>query len=80
MTEFDNLKKSYTNTIQFGLVANVGYQQVKQGNDNLHELCKNLVENSNYDDMEKMRMKQELELLKESLSNEIERYYLPNNS
>jgi hypothetical protein len=30
--------------------------------------------------MEKMRMKQELELLKESLSNEIERYYLPNNS
>lgn len=75
MTEFDNLKRNYVATIQFGLMVNAGYQASKCGNEMLHEFCKRLVENSNYQDLEKMAMKQELEILKQSLEEEIEAYY-----
>ena len=75
MTEFDNLKSSYAAAVQFGLAANVGYQAAKHGNEMLHELCKQLVENSNYQDFEKMAMKSELEMLKKALEKEIDNYY-----
>ena len=75
MTEFDNLKSSYVVAIQFGLAANVGYQSSKHGNEMLHEFCKQLVGNSNYQDSEKMAMKQELEILKDALGKEIDAYY-----
>ena len=75
MTEFEILKASYTATIQFDLATNVGYLESKRGNEVLHEFCKQIVENSNYCDNEKRTMKQELELLKETLNKEIEAYY-----
>lgn len=75
MTEFDNLKSSYAAAVQFGLAANVGYQAAKHGNEMLHELCKRLVENSNYQNSEKMAMKQELEILKDALDGEIDVFY-----
>lgn len=75
MTEFENLKASYTATIQFGLATNVGYLESKRGNEVLHEFCKQLVENSDYYDNDKRAMNQELELLKETLNKEIEAYY-----
>ena len=75
MTEFDNLKSSYAAVIQFGLAAHVGYQAAKHGNEMLHELCKQLAENSNYQNSEKIAMKQELEILKNALDGEIEDYY-----
>lgn len=75
MTEFDNLKSSYAATIQLGLVANAGYQASKYGNEMLHEMCKRLVENSNYMDSEKETMKLELEILKKALEEEIDNYY-----
>ena len=46
----------------------------------LHELCKHLVEDSNYQDSEKMAMKQELEILKDALGKEIDAYYQRNDN
>ena len=75
MTEFEKLKNSYISTLQIGLTSNIGYHQAKHGNDILHKFCEQLVEGSNYRDDIKASMKRELELLKETLSHEIERYY-----
>ena len=75
MTEFDSLKNSYIATIQFGLIANVGPDEAKSGNELLHKFCESLIDNSNCQDMDKMAMKHELGLLKETLAKEIECYY-----
>lgn len=58
-----------------GLMMNAGYEEAKRGNDLLHKFCENCVDNSNYSDLDKQNMKQELELVKEALSQEIERYF-----
>lgn len=73
MTEFENLKSFYASYIRFGLEINVNYSYAKLGNDIFHEYCEKLVDNSNY--IDKAAMKQELGLLKESLSQEIEAHY-----
>ena len=75
MTEFDNLKRSYISAIQWGLTAIVGYNESKQGNEVLHKFCENLIENSDYNDSNKMTMKHELKIIKEALSKEIESFY-----
>ena len=75
MNDFINLKNSYVATIQMGLMQNTGYEEAKRGNDLLHKFCENCVDNSNYSDFDKQNMKQELELVKEALSQEIERYF-----
>lgn len=73
--EFNNLKNSYIATVQWGLIAKIGYQESKRGNDILHKFCENFIDNSDYYDVDKTAMKQELEALKETLSKEIEAYY-----
>ena len=73
MTEFERLKVFYASYIRFGLENNVGYNYAKLGNDVFHKFCETLVDNSNY--IDKAAMKQELELLKESLSQAIEAHY-----
>lgn len=75
MTEFDNLKSSYISAIQCGLAMGAGYNEAKHGNDILHKFCENLIDNSNYNDLCKMDMKNELEVIKEALSQEIESFY-----
>ena len=75
MTEYENLKRSYIATIQFGLSANVKYDEVKHGNDVLHRFCEQLIENSNYLEIDKQGMKHDLEIVKEALSQEIEAYW-----
>ena len=75
MTEFENIKASYTTTIQFCLAASAGHLESQRGNEVLHEFCKQLVENSDYCNNDKETMKQELELLKEALKEEIEIRY-----
>lgn len=75
MTEFDNLKNSYVAAVHWGFAAKVGYHESKRGNDILHKFCENLIDNSNYYDADKKAMKQELELVKEALSEEIELFY-----
>ena len=73
MTEFEYMKAFYASYIRFGLENNVGYSYAKLGNSLFHKYCENLVDNSSY--IDKAAMKQELELLKETLSKEIEAYY-----
>lgn len=75
MTEFDNLKRSYTLTVQFVLASKSGYHDAKAANELLHHLYENLVENSFYSDMDKAYMKLELQLLKEAFSEEIRCFY-----
>ena len=76
MTEFDNLKNSYITAVHWGFAATVSYYESKRGNDILHIFCENFVENSNYSNSAKIAMKQELELIKEALSEEIKSYYV----
>ena len=73
MTDFDNLKNSYVFAIQSGLAAKIDYQNCKIANNFIHKFCEIYVDNSGY--IDKAAMKQELELIKESLSQEIETYY-----
>ena len=75
MTEFDNLKNRYVLAVQISLATNNGYGAAKRSNEMFHKYCENLVERSNYADTAKSFMKSELKLLKEAMSNEIERYY-----
>lgn len=73
--DFETLKRSYAATVQCGLLSNISYNEAKRGNEMLHEFCKTLVELSNYSDRDKNTMKQALELLKQTLSQEIENFY-----
>lgn len=75
MTEFDNLKRSYTFAVQFLLASNVGYHKAKASNEMLHKFYENMVENSLYSDMDKVAMKLQLDLLKETFSQEIRLCY-----
>lgn len=72
MIDYQNLKNSYIAAIQTGLMLNAGYEEAKRGNDILHKFCENCVDNSDYSDLDKQYMKNDLELIKETLSKEIE--------
>ena len=75
MIDYLNLKNSYMAAIQAGLLLNAGYEDAKRGNDILHKFCEKCVDNSNYSTMDKQNMKHDLELLKETLSQEIEQRF-----
>lgn len=75
MTEFDNLKSSYTFAVQFLLASNIGYHKAKASNEMLHKFYEDMVENSLYSDMDKAAMKLQLDLLKEAFSEEIKSIY-----
>ena len=75
MIDYLNLKNRYIAAIQMGLLLNAGYEDAKRGNELLHKFCENCVENSNYSDLEKHNMKIDLEILKETLSREIELHF-----
>lgn len=72
MIDYQNLRSSYIAAIQFGLLVNASYEYAKHGNDILYKLCKSCVENSNYSDHDKQNMKDDLELVKQTLAQEIE--------
>ncbi len=75
MNEFDTLKSGYISAVQWGLAARVGYHESKHGNEVLHKFCEELIDNSSYNEYNKATMKHELEIIKESLSEEIESFY-----
>ena len=75
MIDYINLKNSYITAIQAGLAMNADYEEAKHGNDILHKFCENCIENSHYSETDKKNMKHELELVKETLSQEIESYF-----
>ena len=70
MTDIENLKSSYTAAIQCALLSNASYHDIKLANDFIHNLCKIYIDRSNYTDKESI--KRDFELLKETLSQEIE--------
>lgn len=70
MIDYEVLKNCYIGAFQMGL--DLGFSNPKQGNELLHKFCENLVDNSNYSEFDKQKMKQDLELVKETLSQEIE--------
>lgn len=70
MIDYEVLKNCYIGAFQMGL--DLGFSNPKQGNELLHKFCENLVHNSNYSEFDKQKMKQDLELVKETLSQEIE--------
>ncbi len=72
MIDYLNLKNSYIAAIQMGLMLNSGYEEAKRGNDLLHKFCENCIDNSNYHEGDKQKMKHDLEIVKEALSKEIE--------
>ena len=75
MFDYNNLKNSYIATIHMGLVSNVRYEEAKRGNDLLHKFCEHCIDMSNYNEIEKQRMKLDLEIVKDMLSKEIEQYF-----
>lgn len=72
MIDYLNLKNSYIAAIQMGLILNAGYEGAKRGNELLHQFCENCIDNSNYTEQDKLNMKHDLELVKETLAQEIE--------
>ena len=75
MINFDTLKKSYISTIQIGIAGSADYNSIKNGNDICHKFCEIVVDNSGCPEPDKKTMKDELGVLKESLSKEIECNY-----
>ena len=75
MIDYLNLKNRYIASVQMGLLLNDGYEGAKQGNELLHRFCENCVENSNYSELDKQKMKQDLKLVKETLSQEIDFHF-----
>ena len=75
MTELENLKRSYSNVLQYGMIVGVNKTEAKHGNEILHKFCEDLVKNSMYSDDVKTYMKNELQLLKQRLDAEIEAAY-----
>lgn len=75
MPTFNNLKNAYISTIQFAMLDGANYNDVKSGNELLNHFCKGMIDGSNYSDIDKPSMKYKLDLLKETLSKEIEEYY-----
>ena len=78
MNNFDNLKRSYIETIHLGMSLGAKYSEAKYGNDLTHKFCELLVESSDYSEKDKRQMKQELKQVKEVLSAEIEASYKDN--
>lgn len=75
MIDYSNIKNSYIAVLHVGLMLNAGYEEAKRGNELLHKFCESCVENSNYSDKEKQRMKYDLSIVKNTLSQEIEQRF-----
>lgn len=76
MIDYQNLKNSYITALHMGIALNASHEEAKRGNDILHKFCENCVDNSNYSEQDKQRMKHDLALLKEALEQEIKQRFL----
>lgn len=70
MIDYTNLKNCYIAAVQMGLL--LGFPDPKQGNDLLHDFCEKLIDTSDYSEFDKQKMKNELNVVKETLSIEIQ--------
>ena len=76
MIDYQNLRNSYIAALHMGIALNASYEEAKRGNDILHKFCENCIDNSNYSEQDKHKMKYDLKLVKETLTQEIKLYYL----
>lgn len=76
MINYNLLKQRYIAIIHFFLPLQIPYEEMKRGNDLLHKAFENLIDSANNcSDYDKNNMKQEIQLVKETLSKEIDLYY-----
>lgn len=72
MTEFENLKNSYISAMNVGILGRLDTASLKYGNEILSYFCKQLISDSQYSATEKENMKNQIDLLKQSIDKEIE--------
>lgn len=75
MTDFENLKNSYIQTMQLAFVGGVSHDEAKRGNELLSRLCKQLIQRSGYRPQDQEEMCRQMDLLKKTLELEIEAAY-----
>lgn len=75
MTDFENLKNSYIQTIQFALVSGVSRDETKHANEVISHFCKQLIQCSSYQPQDKDEMSRQIDLVKRTLEREIEAAY-----
>ncbi len=75
MNEFNKLSDSYITTIHLGVECGATYNEAKHGNGLLHRFCSHFVDNSSYSEIDKQKMKQELEQVKDVIAQEIDQRY-----
>ncbi len=59
---------------KWGLIAKVNFDDLKNANETIHKIIENYIDN-NYINSDKVKLKHELELIKEALSQDIESFY-----
>ncbi len=75
MTNFENLKNSYIQTIQLALLGGVSCDEVKRANELISHFCKQLIQCSGYRPQDQEEMCRQMDLLKKTLELEIEAAY-----
>ena len=75
MTNFENLKNSYIQTIQFSLLGGASRDEVKHANELISHFCKQLIQCSGYRPQDQEEMCRQMNLLKKALELEIEAAY-----
>lgn len=75
MTDFENLKSSYIQTIQLALLGGVSCDEVKHANELISHFCKQLIRRSGYRPQDREEMCRQIDLVKQTLELEIEAAY-----
>lgn len=75
MTDFEYLKNSYISAMHVGIWGRVDTNLLKYGNEILSHFCKQLISDSQCYTTEKENMKNQIDLLKQSIDKEIESCY-----
>ena len=75
MTDFENLKNSYIQTIELALLGGVSCDEVKHANELISHFCKQLIRCSGYRPQDREKMCSQIDLVKQTLELEIEAAY-----
>lgn len=75
MTDFENLKNSYIQTIQLALVSGVSHDEAKHANELIAHFCKQLIQCSSCQPQDRDEMSHQIDLVKQTLELEIEAAY-----
>ncbi|MGI6070781.1 MAG: hypothetical protein ACOYBE_10175 [Blautia sp.] len=75
MTNLENLKNSYIQTVQLALVGGVSHDEAKQANALIPHFCKQLIQCSGCQPQDRDEMIRQIDLMKQTLELEIEVAY-----